>query len=60
MTLHTEDIANAHQELARGTRMRSIRRARRRRGIAALSVRVAGTPGLNAVHGGQNTYEEIL
>lgn len=39
---------------------RSVRRARRRRGFAAMSVRSVGTYGFMPQHGATNTYEEIL
>lgn len=39
---------------------RSVRRARRRRGYAALSVRTGTNPGYMPMRGSMNTYEEIL
>ena len=60
MTLHTQEIANAHAEMASNMPSRSVRRARRRRGFAALSVRVATAPGFMPMHGPSKTYEEIL
>ena len=39
---------------------RSVRRARRRRGFAALSVRTGGGYGYMPMHGSVDTYEEIL
>ena len=39
---------------------RSVRRARRRRGFAALSVRTGNSYGFMPMHGSVNTYEEIL
>lgn len=39
---------------------RSVRRARRRRGYAALSVRIGTNPGYMPMRGSMNTYEEVL
>lgn len=39
---------------------RSVRRARARRGFAAMNVRTIGTYGAMTLHGSTNTYEEIL
>ncbi|MGB6229287.1 MAG: hypothetical protein WBF53_04070 [Litorimonas sp.] len=39
---------------------RSVRRARRRRGFAAMSVRTVGGYGYMPMHGAANCYEEIL
>lgn len=39
---------------------RSVRRARRRRGFAAMSVRTGNSYGFMPMHGSVNTYEEIL
>lgn len=42
------------------TSLRAVRRARARRGFAALTVRAVGMPGFNTMHGSTSTYEEIL
>jgi hypothetical protein len=39
---------------------RSVRRARARRGFAAVNVRTIGSYGYMPMHGSMNTYEEIL
>ena len=39
---------------------RSVRRARRRRSFAALSIRTGGNYGYMPMHGSVDTYEEIL
>jgi len=39
---------------------RSVRRARARRGYAAMNVRNIGSYGFMPMHGAANTYEEIL
>ena len=39
---------------------RSVRRARRRRGFAAMSVRTGGSYGFMPMHGATACYEEIL
>lgn len=39
---------------------RSVRRARRRRGYAAMTVRTGGSYGYMPMHGSVDTYEEIL
>ena len=60
MTDHVTTIT-AETGASRGaTSLRATRRSRMRRGYAALSVRTVGMPGFNALHGGQNTYEEVL
>ena len=44
----------------RATSLRATRRARMRRGYAALSVRMAGAPGFNHTLGAGALYEDIL
>jgi hypothetical protein len=56
VTTYTTDTAT-HRG---ATSLRATRRARARRGFAALSVRVAGTPGTCHGFSGSANYQEIL
>ena len=59
----TDTVTTTSPETAasRGaTSLRAVRRARARRGFAALSVRTVGSVGFNPMHGSHSTYEEIL
>ncbi|GHA99395.1 hypothetical protein GCM10009069_22720 [Algimonas arctica] len=59
MTIRTTDN-NLNAISAATSPSRSVRRARARRGYAAMNVRTIGTYGAMTLHGSTDTYQEIL
>ena len=59
----TESVTTIQAETLRSrgaTHLRATRRARMRRGFAALSVRTVAAPGMSRGFGGTAIYEEVL